>query len=169
MLITHLDITLLHTDYWEIHYRAINHIDIANHTIAAMTGFLDLSREIRDMIYALALVVEDVIVPYSEFYPLSDEELSFRKNMPTTGLLGVNKLIGAEAAEVFYGKNTWRITSDFPGAARHVFFKRQRHLFRRVVIVFSQGNVDPRGLHNRTESEYEDQEAQDSPEVDYTI
>lgn len=78
-----------------------------------MTGFLSLSREIRDMIYTLALVMDDVIVPYNEYYPLKDEEMGFRKNLPTVALLGASKLIEAEAAPIFYGKNTFRITSDF--------------------------------------------------------
>lgn len=56
-----------------------------------MTGFMDLSREIRDMIYELCLVVDEVIIPYNELYPLDAANLEFRKNMPAVALLGVSK------------------------------------------------------------------------------
>ena len=126
-----------------------------------MTGFMDLSREIRDMIYTLALVVDDVIIPYNEFYPLSAEEMRFRKNMPTIGLLGVSKLVEAEAAQILYGRNTWRITCNIQGAARtrvweDTIFVRRALLFRRVIIVFSQGDVDPYEYRCLTEVSYEE-------------
>ena len=133
---------------------------------ATMPGFMDLSREIRDMIYTLALVVDDVIIPYHEFYPLSAKELSFRKNMPCIGLLGVSKVVEAEAAEVLFGKNTWRITSNFQGAARKriwkdTIFVRRAPLFRHVILVFNQGDVDPYEYRCLTQNIYEDYESED--------
>lgn len=48
-----------------------------------------------------------------------------------------------------------------------MIFERRAHLFRHVVIVFSQRDLDPDELLNWTEAEYGDQEAQDSPEVNF--
>ena len=126
-----------------------------------MIEFMNLSREIRDMIYTLALVVDDVIILYNEFYPLNAEEMAFRKNIPTIGLLGVSKLVEAEAAEILYGRNTWRITCNVKGVARNrvwedTIFLRRAFLFRRVIIVFSQGDVDPYEYRCLTEVSYEE-------------
>lgn len=119
-----------------------------------MTGFLDLSREIRDMIYELCLVVDEVIIPYNELYPLDAVDLGFRKNMAAVALLCVCKIVESEAAEVLYGKNTWRITTKFP--SKKSIWRRRARLFKHVVMTFSQRDVDPESLFIRS------QEGQDS-------
>ena len=168
MLITVSDFTILHRDYSELPCRAITSIDIATSTTPRMAGFLDLSREIRDMIYKLCLVTEKVIVPFKEHYPLDRvKDIGFRDNMPTVALLGVSKLIGAEAAEILYGKNTWRITSEAPdyyhaGEAGYLndvqLWKRRAGLFRHIYLVFNHRDIDPDKYSHQIEWEHEDLE-----------
>ena len=150
MLTTVLAITSRHVDYSELHCAAITNIDITISTTPGMTGFLDLSREIRDMIYNLCLVTDKVIVPSEEYYPLDRvRDLAFRNSMPTVALLGVSKLVGAEAAEVLYGNNTWRIASEdndvWIGGAE---------LFRHIVLVFDQRDIEPIRFQQQLTSEH---------------
>ena len=63
--------------------------------------FLTLSREIRDMIYGYVLINEYTIEPYPPFP--EDERKPLAPQI--TSLLGTNKLISAEARQIFYGKS----------------------------------------------------------------
>ena len=100
------------------------------------------------MIYNLCLITDKVIVPYKEFYPLDRvKDLGFRDDMPTVALLGVSKLVRAEAAEVLYKKNTWRITSEAPFFHKSNdkvdwFWNRRPELFKAVNLVFDQRDID---------------------------
>ena len=111
-----------------------------------MTGFLSLSREIRNMVYELALVVDEIITPYDEHYPLEKKDLMFRNALPTVALLGVSKLVQLEATEYLYGKNTWRVTSKMPPASASSEYEtlwalRAGH-FKHVVMVLDQRDID---------------------------
>lgn len=112
-----------------------------------MPGFMDLPREIRTMIYEYCLVVSGTIVPYEEKYSLSRADLAVRKEMPTVALLVVNKTIEVEAAEILFGNNVWRITTEkviqFPF---HTYFNslwaRRANLFRKIAIVFDKNDFE---------------------------
>lgn len=103
------------------------------------------------MIYDLCLVVDSVIVPFSEYYPLNKaDDLAFRYHMPTITLLGVSKLVEAEAVEVLYGKNVWRVTSEAPYLTNQPdcpdqWWARRAQLFKHVVMVFDQRDVEHGG------------------------
>ena len=122
-----------------------------------MVGFLSLPREIRNMIYQLALVVDEVLTPYNEHYPLKEKDLAFRKRLPTVALLGVSKLVQLEAAEYLYGGNTWRISSIAPTLfARSTLFGNERYVtmwnlradyFKNMVTVFDQQDIDREDMH----------------------
>lgn len=114
-----------------------------------MTGFLNLPREVRDMVYELALVKDEILIPYNEHYALKKKDLMFRKDLPTVALLGVSKLIQHEAAEFLYGRSTWRISSSTPGIAFRLPFGhavtlwgRRSDYFKRMVAVFDQRDMD---------------------------
>ena len=112
-----------------------------------MTGFLSLPREIRNMVYELALVVDDVLTPYNEHYALEKQDLTFRKALPTVALLGVSKLVQLEAVEYLYGWNTWRISSTAPtlftlaGYTENLWGLRAEYL-KHVVTLFDSRDID---------------------------
>ena len=122
-----------------------------------MASFLNLPAEIRNMIYRYCLVQNQTLIPYKEHYPLSKADLAFRKDLPTVALLQVCKKIETEAAAVLYGQNVWRITSkscpgviSSAGKTRSSIWERRASMFRNVVIVFDQQDVDRDELYKRT-------------------
>lgn len=68
-----------------------------------MNRFTDFPREIRDMIYTFYLVVDAEIMPYEENY---DPVKATVATPPQLALLRTNKMIRAEATNIFYAKNT---------------------------------------------------------------
>ena len=112
-----------------------------------------------------SLVIPEIITPYPEHYPLEPDDLAFRSNLPTVAPLAVNKQIGAEAASTLYGKNIWRVTSTAPGIlsssktwlnfgwSRHgsrTLWAQRANLFRRILVVFDQRDLDPDTLIETT-------------------
>jgi len=86
-----------------------------------LSNFELLPRELRDQIYEYCLCVEGDIVPFPALYegqcnlpygvdPSDKWFQSESKARPSIALLLVNKRVGNEAAEVLYGKNTWRMS-----------------------------------------------------------
>lgn len=74
--------------------------------------FLDLPLDLRSSIYTLCLVVPGNVVHYPEYY--SHDKLSDykdRKLMDFLSLLYVSKQVHEEAAPIFYGQNTFRVTA----------------------------------------------------------
>ena len=116
-----------------------------------MATFMGLPLEIRNMIYEYCLVKNSTLVPFTEYYPLLNQELAFRRDLPTVSLLLVNKTIEAEAAAILYGKNIWRVTANvtynsplaYTSAAppSSQLWKRRGPLFRNVILVFDQRDV----------------------------
>ena len=95
------------------------------------------------MIYEHCLVVDYTIMPYEEFYWVRCKGLEYWRPRPTVALTAVNKSIGAEAAQVLFGKNVWRISST----TRLPFLQRKpglsvwglyATLFRKVKITFDE-------------------------------
>jgi len=75
-------------------------------------NFLELPREIRDMIFDLAMCVDGVLVPYRE-----KDDHHFLDNggpPPSLALLRVNKQIREQARMCMLRVNTWRITEPWP-------------------------------------------------------
>lgn len=77
---------------------------------AAKKGFrfLELPREIRDMIYDLVVRVDGVLAPYA-----ARDDVHFLDTggeAPDVALLRVNEQIGEEATICMMKVNTWRIT-----------------------------------------------------------
>ncbi len=74
--------------------------------------FLQLPREIRDMIFDLAMCVDGVLVPYAV-----KDDLHYLDNggpPPSLALLRVNKQIREQARMCMLRVNTWRITEPWP-------------------------------------------------------
>ena len=116
-----------------------------------MIGFLSLPREIRNMVYEMALVVDKVLIPYDEHYALEKQDLRFRKALPTVALLGVSKLVQLEAVEYLYSRNTWRISSTAPTLftlpGRENLWTLRAQYFKHVVTVFDLRDVNGEDLH----------------------
>ena len=122
-----------------------------------MAAFLELPTEIRNMIYRYCLVKNRTLIPYEEYYQLSKADLEFRKDLPTVALLQVCKIIETEAAEVLYGDNTWRVTSKDGSLDSSLLAKREINvwnrrpsIFKHIVLVFDQQDVDREELDKRT-------------------
>lgn len=122
-----------------------------------MARFLDLPAEIRNMIYRYCLVKNHTLIPYKEHYPLSKADLAFRKDLPAVALLQVCKTIEAEAAAVLYGQNVWRITSKviyrvdpWYEELEDSVWVRRAIIFKHVVLVFDQQDVDREELYEST-------------------
>ena len=79
-----------------------------------MPNFMDLAREIRDMIYAKALISNGFLVAEREQLANSSSVLKPHYSPLTpvsTALLQVNKAVNTEATEVFYAVNTFKLSS----------------------------------------------------------
>ena len=74
--------------------------------------FMKLPREIRDKVYSCCLMVEGHITPYPEYYRYR-RNLDYKgdKLRSFIGILSVSELVHDEAAPIFYGKNTFRISA----------------------------------------------------------
>ena len=62
-------------------------------------------------------------------------------------------IVESEATEILYGNNTWRITSLFPSS--DAIWRKRSHLFKHVVMVFSQRDVHPDALLIESQNEHE--------------
>lgn len=69
------------------------------------SNFFSLSRELRDQIYELVLLHEELIDPWVDYY--------LRRKL-TPELLHVNKTIHREASSVFYAQNRFDFTTRTP-------------------------------------------------------
>ncbi|KAL8824391.1 MAG: hypothetical protein Q9191_005089 [Dirinaria sp. TL-2023a] len=96
-----------------------------------MPDFEDLSREIRDMIYAYAVASDHVLVAVGE-YPGSP---GLKHEFPLP-LLRVSRRVREEAIESFYALNTFKISLSPLLGAPSVFTKYAT-LFRSVRVRFS--------------------------------
>jgi len=96
-----------------------------------MPNFLDLARELRDMVYVAALSTEHILFAKNEIDPdfMYDQADS---SIPLT-LLQVNKQINAEATEIFLARNTFR-ASLCPALGRASVFTTHARLFRNIVL-----------------------------------
>lgn len=73
---------------------------------------MKLPLELRDKVYSYGLMVEGHITPYPEYY-------RYRRNLDCKGdklrsfigILSVSKAVHEEAAVIFYGKNTFRVST----------------------------------------------------------
>lgn len=70
---------------------------------------LTIPQEIRDEILGYCLIYDGELIPYPTWYELEDGHVDKTKEMPCVNLLAVNKSIRAEAVQILYGRNTWRI------------------------------------------------------------
>ena len=73
------------------------------------SAFMKLPPEVRNIIYEYCLVVQGCITPYKGNYNRVTNQDHTSHDF-AIGLLAVDKVIGSEAAAIFYGKNMWRIT-----------------------------------------------------------
>lgn len=108
-----------------------------------MPNFMDLPREIRDIVYEKALCVKGSLAPYKEGYHVPDD---YDGPAPALTILATSKQIRDEALPVLYGKNTWRVTSGAPYppslnyntmVRSQTIFLKFGHLIRKVVIDYS--------------------------------
>lgn len=95
-----------------------------------MAAFLDLPREVRDIIYEYCLVVKGEIVPYPACYefprlgqcqPLNQRD--YMRRRPDVALLQVNQQFNEETSPILYGRNLWRLSKPI-SADHHVWWKR---------------------------------------------
>lgn len=98
---------------------------------------MDFPREVRDMIYAEALVSNQVLIVKGECggYPNNKygSDDNFQYFDPTLALLQVSKTINSEATPIFFGINTSKL-SPLPGLGRPSVFTKYAPLFRSVVV-----------------------------------
>ena len=74
--------------------------------------FMKLPRETRDKVYSCCLMVEGHITPYPEYHRYRrDLDYKGDKLRSFIGILSVSELVHDEAAPIFYGKNTFRISA----------------------------------------------------------
>jgi len=133
--------------------------------------FMGFPREVRDMVYELALCVDGVLAPCVEHYTIDND---YKGPPPTVALLATNKRVRDETLPVLFGKNNWRITSEpkyltfrfecdgetdsyyeryvRPRSTRELIttlFGRFRSLLRRVTLDFNFQEIDRTELVNR--------------------
>ncbi|KAI4284238.1 MAG: hypothetical protein L6R38_001569 [Xanthoria sp. 2 TBL-2021] len=81
-----------------------------------MTAFTDLAFELREQIYNLSLLTSKTIYPYPTHYEEVQGAAAYRnwavEEKIAAGLLGTNKQIRLEAAEVLFGKNVWHLSGQ---------------------------------------------------------
>lgn len=123
---------------------------------ANMAKFMDLPREIRDMIYKLLLTVGAEIVTHPTYYEDSTDFEAEGVNRPAVALLSVNKQIGAEAAAILYGNNTWRIRESDHYIRGLEIYQDHGHLFRHITIHLDRRDIEELETTNRIE-QYQEQ------------
>jgi len=112
-----------------------------------MPNFMDLPREVRDMIYAEAMISDQVLIARGECggYPnnknRNDYEADFRHSGPTLALLRVNKTTNSETTPVFLAVNTFKL-SPLPSLGRSSVFTKHGSLFRNVAVELYSPNND---------------------------
>ena len=100
------------------------------------------------MIYEYCLVVDRELNPYPTLYEdyKHSQMLFFDNNgedKPEFALLSTNSVVGAEAAEVLYGMNLWRLSiSDDCEFKPDVVWHKRSKLFRRIVSSFDFSDLD---------------------------
>ena len=109
---------------------------------------MSLPREVRDMIYKECLVVSDEINPYPAFY---ESTTGSKAQGLSLALLGVNRLIGAEARIVLYQENRWR-TNSVTTRYKDTIFQLYPELFRNITLCLSHCDLDD---DTKTEIYYE--------------
>ena len=115
-----------------------------------MTTFTDLPPEIRDMIYTLCLVEDREIFPYEERYDPVKATTVMPRTSLLQALLHVSKSVSAEAASIFYSKNTWRIGPSLSIYHFRIFkaWKSNKHSVRRVVLHITHYDVPRLALYS---------------------
>lgn len=88
--------------------------------MAQIPNFKDWPFEIREKIYEGCLIYPKELIPFPASYELPNVREPRPKVKPWNALLYVDKQISAEAAEVFYGKNTWRISDSVAKVRRRL-------------------------------------------------
>ena len=103
-----------------------------------MPNFMDLPREIRDMIYAKALTSDGFLVAEREQL-LNSDSVPKRHYTPltpaSTALLQVNKAVNTGATAVFYAVNTFKLSS-YAILGRPSIFTTHAVRFRRIFLEF---------------------------------
>ena len=128
------------------------------------TTFETLPREIRDIIYEICLVCDGEIIPVpdkhqkewsshdtSTFVAIRGtayvgvcKEARSELNMLSAGLLYTNHKLGAEAAEIFYGKNTFHLARiDQHRTQGLSFWTRYAHYLKHMDVRFGPHEVRP--------------------------
>ena len=106
-----------------------------------MPKLTDIPREIRDQIYSYCLLVDGENMPYDEYYLVSKK---YQAIPPSLSLLRVSKKIRAEAMQILYGKNTWRVGPSAPNLDPNChLWGSYKNLFRHVIVYFHQFDVNP--------------------------
>jgi len=99
-----------------------------------MPNFMDLPREIRNMIYVQALVSEKILVKEEEEAENDlDPRINPRKSAPTA-LMQVSRTLNNEANVIFYSLNTFRLSSSYSISGKPSIFNSHATLFRRVLV-----------------------------------
>ena len=96
-----------------------------------MPTFLDLARELRDMVYVAALGTEYILFAKNEIDPDFVHEQVY-SSIPLA-LLQVNKQVNAEAIEIFLARKTFR-ASLCPALGRNSVFATHARLFRNIIL-----------------------------------
>ena len=94
------------------------------------------------MIYEFCLVVEDAIEPYPpKWATIEDNYVPAGQKYPNlTALLKVNNLVGAEAQEILYSRNNWRVpVVDTLGSP--TIFNQYPELFRSITMAFDSRDL----------------------------
>lgn len=102
-----------------------------------MANFLDLSREIRDIIYTHALPAGHVLIAKNEIYP--DPPWGLIDFSIPVALLQVNKQVNKEATEIFLAQNTFK-ASLCAALGRPSVFTTHAKLFRNVASKLTYGS-----------------------------
>ena len=111
------------------------------------------------MIHELCLVQPDELIPFPASY-------EYESSKPWIELLFVNKQISEEAAQVFYGKNTWRISDSAAKTRSHkkgpksrpLLWETHLHSMRHITIVLDSRAVEPAEVEKVTKNHFTDAE-----------
>lgn len=108
--------------------------------------FLELPREIRDMIYRFCLEVGYEIIPYPTIH-----KSKFRGPKPLITILSLNKQVRTEARPILYSNNKWQIGRFSPytqyiyiddiSKPPNLFKTMDSQLFKHVVVKFGWDDV----------------------------
>lgn len=108
-----------------------------------MPNFMDLAREIRDMIYVQALVSDKFLVKEGEeAEDALDSEINPRKSAPTA-LLQVSRTLNNETKVIFYSFNTFQLSSSYSISGQPSIFNTHATLFRRVRVALFDRHDNP--------------------------